>query len=184
VINPSQSQAVVLNEIAGNAPPQCTILADVAGVRSAMQELGAQYVGRLYDLQPVAVSSGCFHPKLLILTAGEDTHLLVGSGNLTFGGWGGNLECMEHLHSSFAAEAFSDARDFFELLAEHPRVRHAAQRECAATASRLAARAGTVIGTVSAIRLLHNLRRSILDQVVEMVADLGGGAPVDCLALL
>jgi hypothetical protein len=71
-----------------------------------MGDLGAQSVGRAYEIEPVSVIGGCFHPKLLSVTSKDDAHLVIGSGNLTFGGWGSNLECVEHLHPSFAADAF------------------------------------------------------------------------------
>ena len=46
-----------------------------------------------------------FHTKVSVLSAADECHLLVGSGNLTFGGWGGNYEVLEHLHPAFAADA-------------------------------------------------------------------------------
>jgi hypothetical protein len=64
---------------------------------------------RSYELEPLAVAHGVFHPKLTVLAAMDECHLLVGSGNLTFGGWGGNCENLEHLHPSFAASAIADA---------------------------------------------------------------------------
>ena len=58
----------------------------------------------MYEIEPVSVEGGCFHPKILLLANKDDVHLVVGSGNLTFSGWGRNLECFEHLHPSFAAD--------------------------------------------------------------------------------
>lgn len=40
-----------------------------------------------------------------------------GSGNPTFSGWGEHLEVIEHLHPSFAADAFDDTAVFIEALA-------------------------------------------------------------------
>jgi hypothetical protein len=40
-------------------------------------------------------AGGVFHPKITVLTAPDECHLLVGSGNLTFGGWGGNFEVID-----------------------------------------------------------------------------------------
>jgi len=70
-----------------------------------------------YELEPVASTTGVFHPKLTLLFGEGDAHMLVSSGNLTFGGWGMNLETVDHLHPSFAAETFDDAADLFDSLA-------------------------------------------------------------------
>src|ERR1700710_1369152 len=68
--------------------------------------------------------------KVTALIGDDECHLLVGSGNLTFGGWGGNFELFEHLHSASAADAIRDTSDFFNGLAEGLRARHGAQSEC------------------------------------------------------
>ena len=68
------------------------------------------------------VSAGVFHPMISVLGADHDCHLLVGSGNLTFGGWGGNFEVIEHLHPSFAADAIFDAADRFDRLSDTSRI--------------------------------------------------------------
>src|SRR4051794_31426099 len=89
-------EAVVLDELVRGGAREALVLADVTGVRSAVSELGAWRVGRDYQVEPVARSGGVFHPKVTVLTSDEETHLIVGSGNLTFGGWGGNLEAFDH----------------------------------------------------------------------------------------
>lgn len=81
-------EAVILDAIVRQQVDSALILVDQAGVRSAMNEFGAQGVGRSYDLEPVVISGGCFHPKILALLSQDEAHLVVGSGNLTFGGWG------------------------------------------------------------------------------------------------
>jgi hypothetical protein len=149
------------------------ILSDVDGVRGALSEQGARRAGKEYDIEPIAVSTGVFHPKITALVGQEECHLIVGSGNLTFGGWGGNFEIFEHLHSGFAADAIRDAAEFFTLLADAPRVRHGARLRCLETAADLRQ---SVDGTPGdgKIRLIHNLERSILAQISELVAELGG----------
>ena len=48
-----------------------------------------------YELAPVRLKGpGVFHPKLIVLQAGERVLVGIGSGNLTPGGLGGNLELM------------------------------------------------------------------------------------------
>ena len=78
-------EAVILDALArggGSAHP--VVLADIHGVRGSLSEQGAHSVGRAYEVEPVAVSGGVFHPKITVLTADKECHLLVGSGNLTF----------------------------------------------------------------------------------------------------
>lgn len=149
------------------------MLADIDGVRSAMSEHGARRVGRDYDLEPIAVSGGVFHAKLSALAAPDDTHLLVGSGNLTFGGWGGNLESVEHLHPSFAGDAFIDASGFFEALAASSRIKTEAQEKLGEIAATLR-RAGEDGARSGRLRLIHGLGGSITDQIVAIADELGG----------
>lgn len=63
--------------------------------------------------------------------------MLVGSGNLTFNGWGGNVELLEHLHPSFAVDAIADTAEYSELLPVTERVRFGAKDECASIAADL-----------------------------------------------
>ena len=97
-------EAVVLDRLIRGGGQSALILADPEGVRSGLSEEGARRAGRDYDVEPIACTTGVFHPKISVFTTADDAHLLVGSGNLTFGGWGGNLELMEHLLPSFAAD--------------------------------------------------------------------------------
>jgi hypothetical protein len=93
-------EAVLLDALVRGGAREALILADVEGIRMALSEQGARRVGKDYDVEPLAVRGGVFHPKISVLTADDECHLLVGSGNLTFGGWGGNFENIEHLHPS------------------------------------------------------------------------------------
>ncbi len=166
-------EAVILDAILRQGIGDATILADVAGVRGAMEEYGARGAGRTYEVQPVYVTNGCFHPKFLALTSDTEAHLVIGSGNLTFGGWGSNFECIEHLHPSFAADAFSDAADFLEQLSDYKYARHRAQNECIELAHDLRKRVAGSPRTGN-LRIFHSLRISILDQLAAAADDLGG----------
>src|SRR5437016_5916151 len=72
--------------------PSPHLVGRLIGVRASLSEQGATRVGKDYEVEPVHVNGGVFHPKISVLAADNDCHLLVGSGNLTFGGWGGNFE--------------------------------------------------------------------------------------------
>jgi hypothetical protein len=167
-------EAVILDALVrGEGRSQPLILADVQGVRGSLSEQGARRVGKDYEVEPVAVSNGVFHPKISVLSSPDGCHVLVGSGNLTFGGWGGNCEIVEHLHPGFAADALADTARFFELMLTSDRVRHGAAEQCAATAADLR-RSIQGKPTNGGIRLFHNLDASLGEQIAQAAADLGG----------
>lgn len=174
-------EAVILDRLVRGGGSQALILADVRGYRASLSEQGAQRVGKEYEIEPVAVSQGVFHPKLTVLAAADECHLLVGSGNLTFNGWGGNCEILEHLHPSFAAGAIADAADFFERMPGTPRIRQSAGAQCAAIAADLR-RSIEGRPRTGDIRLIHNLNASIEEQVAQMAADLGGASRLVAMA--
>jgi hypothetical protein len=166
-------EAVILDALVRGGGREALILADVAGARAALSEQGARRVGKDYDVEPIMVRGGVFHPKLSVLTGDDECHLLVGSGNLTFGGWGGNLEIVEHLHPSFAADAIEDAADLFDRLSSASRLRHGAGDRCGRIADDL--RASTRGRSHNGdIRLFHSLDRSISQKLTEVVDELGG----------
>lgn len=174
-------EAVILDALVRGGTAEALILSDLEGVRASLGELGAQRVGKDYRLEPVSVDGGVFHPKVTVLDAGDDCHLLIGSGNLTFGGWGGNCEVVEHLHPSFAAAAFVDAADFFDKLAANARVRHNARVHCTRTAASLR-QAAQGHELRSDIRLLHSLTESIATQLVPLVDDMGGATQLSVVS--
>jgi hypothetical protein len=168
-------EAVILDALVRGGAREAFILSDAEGVRMALGEQGARRVGKDYDVEPLSVRGGIgvFHPKVSVLTAEDECHLLVGSGNLTFGGWGGNFEVIEHLHPSFAPDAIEDTADFFDHLALSDRVRHGAVDRCAAIASDLRA---SIQGRSrnGNIRLFHSLNGAISQKVAQIAEDLGG----------
>lgn len=166
-------EAVVLDALVRGGGQERLILADVDGVRASLSELGACRVGKDYDLEPVAVARGVFHPKISVLSAEDECHLLVGSGNLSFGGWGGNFEVLEHLHPSFAADAVLDAAEFFDRLADATYIRHGAANHCHVIAAELR-RAAQGRPRNGDIRLYHSLDGTISDKLAQAVDDLGG----------
>lgn len=167
-------EAVILDALVrSGSGAQPLVLADVHGVRECLSEQGAHRVGTYYEVEPVAVSGGVFHPKITVLTSAEECHLLVGSGNLTFNGWGGNCEVIEHLHPSFATDAIADAAEFFERLPATSRVRHGMSRHCVEVAAGLR-RAIHGRPRQGNVRLLHNLDSPLTAQIAEAAANLGG----------
>lgn len=174
-------EAVILDRLVRGRGSRALILTDVKGLRSALSEQGAQRVGKDYVVEPVAVTGGIFHPKITLLAAGKECHLLVGSGNLTFGGWGGNCEVLEHLHPSFAADAITEAAEFFERLPDTDRVRLSAGAQYTAIADDLR-RAAAGETRDGAIRFIHSLDTAIADQIAQFATDLGGASRLVTIA--
>ena len=63
-------EAVILDALVRGGGREALILADVEGVRAALGEQGARRVGKDYDVEPIAVRAGVFHPKISVLTLG------------------------------------------------------------------------------------------------------------------
>ena len=55
-------EAVMLDALVRAGVREAGIMADVEGVRMALSELGAQRIGKDYDVEPVSVRNGIFHP--------------------------------------------------------------------------------------------------------------------------
>lgn len=185
-------EAVLVERLMRGGATEITILVDPLRYRMALKERGAVRIGREYVVHPVAVANGCFHPKLMVLEADDAVHATVGSGNLTFGGWSANLECIEQLHDGNDALALGDLGRFFAALAESRTCDHGARSACRALGGRLAAAAaGRDEGK---LRVAHSLERPIVDVIADAAEGLGGaerltvaspywdGSAVDALA--
>lgn len=166
-------EGIVLDALVRAGTREALVLADVEGVATALSERGVRRAGRDYEVEPVAVSGGVFHPKIAVLEGEEGPHILVGSGNLTFGGWGTNLEVVEHLHPSFAPSAVLDVASFFEEVASHPRIVHDAAAKLGTLVDRLRLAARPAASRAD-IRVIHGLSRPIANQIAEFAEDLGG----------
>lgn len=88
-------QTVALAAFRRCGHPTLTIFADAACAAEsfAHQQPVLAGLGVRYRVVPVAMEPGFrFHPKAVLLSGEETATLLVGSGNLTFGGWRENAE--------------------------------------------------------------------------------------------
>ncbi len=70
-------EAVILGALVRGDGRESLILADVQGVRASLSEQGAHLVGKNYEVEPVSVTGGVFHPKISVFTAEEECHLLI-----------------------------------------------------------------------------------------------------------
>jgi hypothetical protein len=88
-------QSVVLPALRRCGSPTLTIFADAHCCEQVYQHQSRllSTLGLRYRVVPVAMRTGFrFHPKAVLLSGTKKGTLLVGSGNLTFGGWCENAE--------------------------------------------------------------------------------------------
>jgi hypothetical protein len=92
------------------------VVVDADGYSDSLAEKQATSVGQDYHLVPVALPRGVFHPKCTYLASPDGDILIVGSGNLTFGGYGRNVEVFEAFTSTEHPAIFAQFAQFLEML--------------------------------------------------------------------
>lgn len=87
-------EKVVLHDLRSGQSGSVLVIGDPHEITTAISnaQLPLEHLGRRYMLSQAAHSKGAFHPKLILRLGNEDGQVLIGSGNLTRGGWGGNRE--------------------------------------------------------------------------------------------
>ncbi len=151
-----------------------TVIADAGMWRPdpiAMKGAGTQY------LVGLASHSGAFHPKLTLLVGGDRVLALIGSGNLTMGGWQHNSELWNVLRAEDgqAPQAFFALAEWLELLPGSVRLGSDHAAALNRVAARLRATLERFTPTDDGAQLITNLDRSFLSQLP--------GGPVDELTL-
>lgn len=126
------------------------------------------WVGSRYVLVPVQLSNGLFHPKIALLIGPNQGRLFVGSGNLTFSGYGSNRELFTRLDWKPELDAhhtlFSDVWRFVRTLSSRFSNQQASEIILGKT-ERRARWLSNSGDEQTAIRFLHNLDRPLLDQI-------------------
>lgn len=160
-----------------------TIVADTSGYRDSLMEQRSLGVGRDYSVVPVRSKAGIFHPKLVYLQAREATDddadsaaedlFLVGSGNVTYPGHGGNIEVLEVLRPSTSPRAFVQGAEFFEALARSEKVQIPDVSALLTTASRMRAVAADKVDD-GKVEFIHSLTVSGKQQMLEAARRISG----------
>ena len=144
-----------------------------AGYQAALAAMPAlRSAGRVYHVLPVRQARGVFHPKVHYFT-GSDECAFVGSGNLTYGGMGGNLEVFDKVTAATNPGVMRDIRRFLVGLIRHPTVL-ADERARAAVTERLSGRGDTlsVADGDELVTFHHSLHRPLMDSLaIELLAD-------------
>ncbi len=86
-------EQIVLPDLWAGASSDVLVLGDAGQVDSAMAPNIGQlwHLGKRYMLARIA-TGGAFHPKMILRLGPKNGALLIGSGNVTSSGWGGNQE--------------------------------------------------------------------------------------------
>lgn len=177
-------ESVVLHRLRRTGCREVWVVVDADGYRQSLMEGRARGVGHEYRLIPVALPRGVFHPKCIYLAGEGADVLMVGSGNLTFGGWGRNLEVLEVARSDREPGLFAQFGDFLDALARRSDLM-VSDRTWLERFGSLAQRAGTAAGPETAAhgpRLLTSTERPVLDQLVERTAVRGQASRVAVLS--
>lgn len=163
-------ETCVLRELRQQKCRQIYVITDVDGYQSSLSERRSTRVGHEYRVIPVALPHGVFHPKCTYLSGPDGDVLAVGSGNITFGGYGRNLEVFEILDPKSAPEAFADFADFLEGLAKRDDI-ILPDKIWIQQFTSLARRQSinTLPEALPQPRLLHSVVSPIIDQIEELV---------------
>lgn len=160
------------------------IIADTDGYERCLDERLANSVGAEYRVVPVAMKKGVFHPKLTYLAGKHEHVIILGSGNLTFYGYGRNVEAAEVISSLKHPAIFADLVEWLDWLALRDEFLNPdAEWMPALRALAVKAAAGAQITVPGAhLRLLHSLEASFSQQIITQAKFGGGGWEVRILS--
>lgn len=152
----------------------------------AIVDAGQRQPGRRlpFDLLEVAIPGVAFHPKTALLLYGEFARLLVGSGNLTFSGYGGNSELFFSKDLRYADPEGAALLRAFDAHLERivGQARHAGT-QLALFRDELRRRipAKVVSAGATSFALLDSMTAPILEQVLALLPE---GATINAVGML
>ncbi len=176
----------VLPVLEGKDRCEVDVLVDSKGYRDSLFERHSTRVGQDYRLVPMAMPDGCFHPKAALLWGPERGFLAIGSGNLTFGGHGRNLEVFEAFDAAAHPHVFAGFAEFLASLLEVHGDR-LPEREPVSRALLAARRLanGAEPGKAADFQpqILHSVRTPILEQIAGIARGIGLGRCLDAIVM-
>jgi len=167
-------ESVVLRSLRQRNCREIWVVVDADGYQRSLMERQSSHIGQEYWLIPVALPNGVFHCKCTYLAGPEGDLLLVGSGNLTFGGYGRNLEVLEVLTPEEEPTTFEAFAEFLEALRYRPDFRcpNLTWVTWFATRARDSVRRISPKPRARQPRLIHSTTRPVLDALKEAVASM------------
>jgi len=168
-------EAFILPRLEAVGCGEISILVDESFYLESLSERQASYLGKSYRLHPISCCKrGIFHPKVTYLMGDETDLIAVGSGNLTYAGHGGSLECIDFARSQRNPQVFLDFAGLMQALLDSSVIE---LNESRSLLSRFQTRASRVGNSgeakVDGAVLLHSVRDAIGEQVVERLKEHG-----------
>lgn len=160
------------------------VVADLDGYRDSLLERQSRLIGHAYRLAPVALDRGVFHPKIGYLVGDTFDVLWVGSGNLTYGGFGRNVEVFETFRSDKHPGVFSQFDAFLAEVSGRGDF-HNPNDEWLARFRGLASSAGKRLPPAEGadeLSLIHCASSPVADQLVKEAAKRGGATHLRVLS--
>src|ERR1035437_6332044 len=175
-------ESVILRLLRQSGCREIWVVADAQGYQSSLMERRSHGVGQEYHLVPIALPHGVFHPKCCYLEGPDGDLLAVGSGNLTFGGFGRNLEVMDVLSPESSPDCFREFGAFLNALRRRADVRCPEPIWMDSFADRAFEVAGESAGSLNrTVWLVHSTLEPVLDQVTRILVPRG---PIQDLTVL
>ncbi|CAN7179923.1 hypothetical protein [Caballeronia sp. LjRoot31] len=154
------------------------LLVDSREACKTLNETTSIYAGNAYRVISVQMEkAGVFHPKIAYLQReSNDDVLVVGSGNLTFQGQGGNLEVIDAVNAASHPHVFKEFAEFVQKFLERPGLSEETQEALNYYAQRAryaASRANAAMWDAPRTTwLIHTLTDTAGDQLALLASDL------------
>jgi hypothetical protein len=158
--------------LARNGCRDIRIVADADGYQLSLSERQSHRVGNEYRLTPATLPNGVFHPKFIWLAGKQIDLVLLGSGNLTFGGFGKNVECLDLFRSDRHQATFGELQGLLKAWSARADLRFSEQGWLdfwIERATRVAAGSQTTEPTSP--KLLHSTDEPIGAQLAKYLAN-------------
>lgn len=167
-------ETVILRKLRNVGCQDIWIVADIDGYQMSLSERKSTHIGQEYRLVPVGLKNGVFHPKCVYLSSSEGDLLVIGSGNLTFGGYGRNLEVAEILSPDKAPKSFIDFSNILGGLRDREDFKSPDNKWISdfLTISRNAVKSETEV-SINQPRLISSVNNKIVDTIIGSCKDLG-----------
>lgn len=169
--------------LARNGCRDIRIITDIDGYQISLSERQSHRVGNEYRLTPTTLPNGVFHPKIGWLAGREVDILLLGSGNLTFGGFGKNVECLEVIRSDKHPNLFAQVHDLMVSWSEREDLKFPGSNWLDFWIERAANIASSVNeSSPDNLSLLHSTIEPIGRQLTTIALEKGGAREVRSLS--
>jgi hypothetical protein len=158
------------------------IVCDKDGYQFSLGERQTRGIGNEYQVTPALLPQGIFHPKMTWLSSEEIDIVLIGSGNLTFGGFGKNVECMDIIRSDTNPESFAAISSMLEAWRAREDLRFAKSDWIGQWASIARKHINNASGKTPAILPVHSTLEPIGEQLALLAEEHGGAKAIRVLS--